>query len=370
MIARLPWWRPRLHDRLVVRAVISSLLMVWVVLLSFDAILDFANQLDDVGKGSYSISHVVLYIVCTIPRRLYELFPTSALIGSLLGLGGLAATSELTALRSAGVSRWRICMGAAAGLAVVTAIMMVNAETLGPEGEQTAESISVSAKSGDIVLSQGTGLWARDGDVFVNARAGAQKLRAGKEEVELADVRLFEFSDDGNLREFTRAKKAVFRDNQWTLQDVVHGVFSANSMTETQQPTQAWKTGLLPETVLASVQHPRYQSTAELRANIDYMERNAVDPGAYENAYWTRIFYPLNVLALCLAALPFAFGQLRTGGFGKRLFVGMVFGLSYFLLQRLAQNLATIYRVPLWLAHFAPPLLVLGASQAYFRKHA
>ncbi|MGH8336356.1 MAG: LptF/LptG family permease, partial [Gammaproteobacteria bacterium] len=129
-------------------------------------------------------------------------------------------------------------------------------------------------------------------------------------------------------------------------------------------------TGLRPETVLAGVEHPRYQSTAALRRNIAYMRRNAVDASEYENAYWTRIFYPLNVLALCLAALPFAFGQLRSGGFGKRLFIGIVCGLTFFVLQRLAQNLATIYHWPLWIAHLVPPLLVLGGSQVYFRKRA
>ncbi len=360
--------RPPLHDQLVVRAVLGSLAMVWLVLLGFDALLGFASELDDLGKGGYSVGHVVLYIVCTLPRRAYELFPTSALIGSLLGLGGLAATSELTALRAAGISRWRICVGAVVGLAAVTAVMMVNAETLGPKGEQTAEAISVSAKSTAIVVSQGSGLWARDGELFVNARAGAQRLRAGEQEVELADLRLFQFGPDGNLLALTRAAKAIYRQGHWTLRDVVRTDFGALALSEHKLASAEWKTSLSPQTVLASVQHPRYQSTAELRRNIDYMHANAVDAGSYENAYWARMFYPLNVLALCMAALPFAFGQLRSGGFGKRLFAGIVCGLTFFLLQRLAQNLSSIYRWPLWAAHIAPPLMVLAASQVYFRK--
>ncbi len=360
--------RPLLHDWLVVRAVFGALLMVWTVLLSFDAILDFAGQLDNLGKGSYSVGHVVLYIVCTLPRRAYELFPTAALIGSLLGLGGLAATSELTALRAAGISRWRICIGAVFGLAAVAALMMLNAETLGPKGEQTAESITISAKSNTMVVSQGSGLWARDGSVFVNARAGAKHARGGGRDVDLADLRLYEFDADGKLLSITQALKAQYRQERWILQDVNRTDFSDTAVTVKKLPTMEWKAGLRPETVLAGVERPRYQSTAALRRNIDYMHRNAVDASDYENAYWARWFYPLNVLALCLAALPLAFGQLRSGGFGKRLFIGIVCGLTFFVLQRLAQNLATIYRWPLWIAHLTPPLLVLGASQVYFRR--
>lgn len=360
--------RPLLHDQLVVRAVLGSVMLAWAVLLAFATILDFAKELDDLGKGGYSIGHVVLYMLCTLPRRAYELFPTAALIGSLLGLGGLASTSELTALRAAGISRWRICVGAVVGLAAVTAVMMVNAETLGPKGEQTAESIAISAKSNSMVVSQGSGLWARDGDVFVNAHAGAKRLRGGDREVELANLRLFQFDTAGKLLTLTQAGKAEYRQGRWTLLDVNRTHFAENAVTVDKLPAQEWKSGLSPDTVLAGVEHPRYQSTASLRRNIDYMHRNAVDASDYENAYWARWFYPLNVLALCLAALPFAFGQLRSGGFGKRLFAGIVCGLTFFLLQRLTQNLAIIYRFPLWAAHVAPPILVLLASRLYFTR--
>jgi lipopolysaccharide export system permease protein len=360
--------RPLLHDRLVVRAVFVSLLMVWVVLLAFSSILDFANELDDLGKGGYSVGHVVLYILCTIPRRTYELFPTAALIGSLLGLGGLAATSELTALRAAGISRWRICIGAVVGLAGITALMMLNAETLGPKGEQTAESIAVSAKSDSMAVSRESGLWARDGNTYINARAGAKRRRDGEREVDLSDLRLYQFDADGNLLALVQAKKAEYFEGRWTLVDVNRTDFTQDAVAVTKVPNQQWKSGLRPETVLAGVEHPRYESTTALGRNIADMHRNSVDASDYENAYWARWFYPLNVLALCLSALPLAFGQLRSGGFGKRLFIGIVCGLTFFVLQRLAQNLATIYHWQLWIAHLAPPLMVLGASQVYFRK--
>lgn len=361
--------RPRLHDRLVARAVLGSMVLVWVVLLAFDALLDFASQLDDLGKGSYSLGHAVLYIVCTIPRRAYELFPTAALIGSLLGMGGLAATSELTALRAAGLSRWRISLGAIAGLALVTLVMMVSAETIGPFGERTAEAIQVSAKSGDLMVGKGGGIWARDGESFVNARAGARRLRGAEgERVDLLDVRIFQFDADGSLLAFTHADKARYANGQWTLSRTERTGFAGAEVTRATRAAGAWQTSLRPRTVLAGVEPPRYQSTRELRRNIAYMQRNQVDAGEYENAYWARKFYPLNVLALCLAALPFAFGQLRSGGFGKRLFVGILGGLAFFVLQRFSQNLFTAYHLLPWGAHLAPPLLVLVASGLYFRK--
>lgn len=360
--------RPKLHDWLVLRAVLGSLALTWAVLLIFDLVIAFADQLDSLGQSGYSTGHVLLFVLCTIPRRAYTDFPTAALIGSLLGLGSLAATSELTALRAIGLSRWRICLGALIGLAAVTAVMVINAETLGPLGEATAESIAISGKSSDVTVASRSGLWARDGETYINARSGVQKMKNGEREIELANLRLYQFDGHGILLRLTQAKRAENHDGQWTLFDVTHTQFGVSAAKLEAVASEPWNSKLRPEVLVAGISAPRYQTAATLSDNIDYMRRNGVDSFDYQSAYWARWFYPLNVLALCLAALPFAFGQLRSGGFGKRLFIGIVFGLVYLLLQQLMTKLADIYRFDVWIAHAAPPILVLSASWLYFRR--
>src|SRR3546814_12699129 len=66
------------------------------------------GEFGDVGKGNYGLLDAVTYIVYTIPRRAYTMFPTVAVIGALMALGQLAASSELTALRALGLSRRRL----------------------------------------------------------------------------------------------------------------------------------------------------------------------------------------------------------------------------------------------------------------------
>src|SRR5690606_29727297 len=117
-----------------------------------------------------------------------------------------------------------------------------------------------------------------------------------------------------------------------------------------------------------SITRPRYLALNDLSSSIDYLSRNELDAGPFISAYWARLFYPLNALVLSLAVMPFAFGSLRTGGFGKRLFLGIAFGLGYFLLQRLSVNLAEVYQLPLWLANALPPLLLGGWSWWRFSR--
>jgi lipopolysaccharide export system permease protein len=358
----------RKSDRLIAVSVLMALGLVWFVLLGFDALTAFAEELDEIGEGDYTASTAMLYVVYSLPRRAYTLFPTAALIGCLLGLGALAAGSELTALRAAGLSRLRICLGALAVVALLTTAMMISAETLGPAGEQRAQALSVSSKSKDVTVARWSGLWAREGDTFLNAQHGRSKGEGVQAWVELDGVRLYEFGADGRLASIALARRAEHRDGQWTLHDVRRSLFQERGVKSESVAQERWESTLNPELLSLGVTRPRYLSTSELNTSLAYLKRNGLDPGSFESAYWARWFYPVNVLVLCLAAMPFAFGTLRSGGFGKRLFIGVVLGIGFFTLQTTTVNLAEVYRFDLRLGNALPPLLVALLSWLYFRR--
>ena len=109
---------PKIHDLHVARVVVATVLLVWTVLVGLDAVLAAADEVKNMGQGNYGFVSGLTYVAYTLPRRAYTMFPTAAVIGALMGLGQLAATSELTALRALGISRRRLSVSVAAPLAV------------------------------------------------------------------------------------------------------------------------------------------------------------------------------------------------------------------------------------------------------------
>lgn len=359
---------PKVYQRYVGRTVVLAVLAVWAVLLGFDLIQAFVTALGDVGQGNFGPLHAALATLLSMPRRIYALFPTAALIGCLLGLGRLAASSELTALRAAGLSRLRIALGVMLMLIALTGLMVIVGETLAPWGDERGQALATAAKSRDVIVSRFAGTWARDDRVFLNARSGMQRGGETTAGLELADVRIFEFGDDGKLARMITAASALHDADGWMLREARLVTFGADSVQVREQIAQMrWASKLDVQSLAASVVRPRYLPTLALGRVIDYMRANRLDARPFQSIYWSRWFYPLNVLALCLAAMPFAFGQLRSGGFGKRLFAGIVFGLGYFLLSRLTVSLADVYRFDVRLAYALPPLLVLGLAWLQFR---
>src|SRR3546814_2779471 len=71
-------------------------------------------------------------------------------------------TTLFRSLRALGLSRRRLSLSVAAPLLALTALMVVNGETLGPWGQHSADSMKTAAKSNDMAVAQFSGLWARE----------------------------------------------------------------------------------------------------------------------------------------------------------------------------------------------------------------
>jgi len=364
---------PKLHDLYIARIVILALVMVWAVLVGLDAILAVVDEIDQIGLGRYDFLGVVTYVAWSLPRRAYMMFPTAAVIGALMGLGQLAASSELTVMRAVGLSRKRIGISVAAPLIIITGLMVVNAETLAPWAQRHGDIMRMQARTQNMMVAQYFGLWAREGNTFLSAQLGQEHREDEEHWLELRDVRLFEFTEAGRLAAIAQVALAEHRGGAWTLREVKRTHFNERSVSQSETAEEHWDSELDAAALAASARvfwRPRYMAARDLRHGIDYRERNDLDASEYLEHYWARWFYPLNVLALCLAALPFAFGSLRSGNLGKRLFIGVIFALGFWLLQNQVVKLAAVYKFDYRLAYLIPPLVMLAVSWGMFRRRS
>lgn len=362
---------PKVHDVYIGRVVLGSVLMTWAIVTGLDLVQSLLlSEVKDIGQGQYGFVEALTYVAYTAPRRAYTLFPTAAVVGTLMGLGQLAASSELTALRALGLSRRRLSGAVALALAVLTLLMVVNGETLTPWSQRKADQLKAQARSNNAILAQYAGVWAREGDVFFNALTGQQRSAKGDQWLELNNVNLYQFDDEGRLASIAQAAIAEHRPSGWILRNVTRTTFNARSVEQKTIPIERWKTQLDDAALAASVTRPRFLPSRELAQSIDYFKRNGLAAGEFEEIYWGRWFYPINVLALCLAAVPFAFGSLRSGGMGKRLFIGIVFALGFWMLQTLFGNLAQAFHFDVRVAMFLPLAVMFGVSMVLFRRRS
>ncbi|OOG66207.1 LPS export ABC transporter permease LptG [Rhodanobacter sp. B04] len=363
-------FRVKRVDWLIGITVLTSLLTVWLVLAGLDAVFQLLRQLGNIGKNGYTLSNAIVYVLVTIPRRLYEMFIFATAIGGLLGLGGLAASGELTALRTTGLSKLRIAVSAVGVVAVVTLGVVILGETAAPWGDQQAQAMDLRVRSSGSLGETSSGLWARDGDRFINAKSSLLRQVDGHDAVQLQDVRVFTMTADGQLSRFDWAKTAEHNGKQWVFDQVRSTTLDEHGTHTTTALNEQWVSRLDPNVLQESLIQPQYLAMRDLRRNMNYLEGNGESPGVYAIAFWGRALYSLNVLVLVLCAMPFAFGALRSGGLGKRMFMGMLLAIGWYFLQKAMVSFGTVYGIPPLVANLLPAVILALAAWLYFRRHA
>ena len=135
-------------DRHVGKTVFAAIALVLVVIVGLDAVAAFIDEAEDISP-TYTFFEVGLYVLLTLPGRFYEFIPIAALIGCLIGLGQLAASSELVVMRAAGVSIGRLVWVAMKPALLVAVLGFVLGEYLAPKTEQLAQSRRAMAQNPD-----------------------------------------------------------------------------------------------------------------------------------------------------------------------------------------------------------------------------
>ncbi len=324
------------------------------MLMPLLAVFVFADEMDRVGSGSYQLTEALWFVTLTLPRYLYQVFPIATLIGALIGLGQLAARSELVAMRAAGVSIARIIGGAMGGGVLLALLATGVGELVAPVAEQQALALRAAATSGEAVKIGRSGFWARDGDAFINVR----QIEPG---AELSDIEIFVVSG-GRLRSATRASKAYYEDGRWVLTDIEHSRIGLEGVEVDRLERARWESLLSPRLLEVIVVEPHALPVWGLYHYLSYMHQTKQDAGAYEVAFWSKIVQPLLILTMIFVSIPVLLGSARSSGTGIKLFIGIALGILFYLVSRTFTYLALLYELNPALAAFAPLLLfMLGA---------
>lgn len=318
--------------RYIGKTVFLNTLLVLLVLVALSALFSFVRELDDVGKGDYSVKTALVYILLSMPGIAYELFPSSVLLGSLLGLGAMASHSELTVMRSSGISIVQMAGAVALIGLVLMGLVALLGEFVMPPSERTAQEIRTGALSQRISIRSRTGYWAKSDSKFVN-------IKSVLPDMTLVDVSIYEFGER-ELQSVITARRAQQRgDTSWQLDDVVQTNFLADSVRSEQIASRQIQNLVNAELLQGLSVAPESMSASNLFSQIGYLRRNQLDSGAIELALWTKITNPLSTLVMLMLSLPFVFASQRSGSVGQKMFIGILLGIGYFLVNRLFTHL-------------------------------
>ena len=351
----------RILDRYIGRTVIAGTLLALFILLAVDLFFVFANEIQDLGKGRYTLGDVFAYVGLTTPRRLYEMFPMAALLGSLLSLGTLATNSELVAIRAAGVSVTRIALSVLKAGGILLVIAAAIGEWVAPWTEQLAQQRRALTQTEVITFRSAHGMWARDGNRFINFK---HILPDGR----LSDLEVYELAEDGSLKTTITAQTAEHVKTGWRLQDVRQASLDGQSLKLKTADVLDISSLLSPQLLNVVTLEPGDLSARDLYQYAGYMRNNGQDASRYELAFWQHIVAPISSLVMLFLSIPFVFGPLRSVSTGQRILWGVLTGVAFYLVNQTMSHAGQVYGLPAPLSALLPALLFFAGGMWVMRQ--
>lgn len=333
MIAR--WLGTRL-DRYLAREILYSTALVFSALLFLFSFFDLIHELNDVGKGQYALWRVGIFVALALPGHAYELFPIAALIGTLYGLTTLAQHSEITVMRSSGMSRQRLAQALLRTGAGFVLCAIVLGELIMPLTEESAQQWRLKALNNLVATEFRSGIWIKDKHSFIN-------IHEMLPDNSLHDVRIYEFDDHRRLKRISTAHQATYlKDHLWDLAEVERTLFNAQGVSVIHEEHVQWDSVLSPQVMSTLLIEPEQMALWNLHAYIRHLYDNHQQTLRFEVAQWSKIFYPFSILVMMLLALPFGLQRPRAGAVGVRIMLGIGLGLGFYLSNRLFSYLGQL----------------------------
>ncbi|MDX1556910.1 MAG: LPS export ABC transporter permease LptG, partial [Xanthomonadales bacterium] len=357
----------KIVDRYVGLAAMQGTLLILVGLTLLYMMMSALAEIRGAEAG-YGVGDALWFVIWTTPRMAYQIFPFAALLGVLVGVGSLAGDNELVAFRTSGVSRMRLAAAALGGAMVLAIPIVIIGEWVAPEAEYHARAFRMSESGEQAIVGGDRGMWLRDGGDIINIQLPLLSANREGQQMEFKDVVIYGFSESSQLQSITRAENASHDGSLWRLDDVTTVRFRDRAAVVESAATQTWPTEVRPELLDSAVTRPPRLSMRALWGYLDYLRENGLDDTVYQGAFWEKVFYPLVVVALVLAGMPFVFGSSRSHNLGVRMFIGMMLGGLFVILSRGLQNFGDAYAVPAILTYSMPALLLGGGAIFVLRK--
>ncbi|MFT6791235.1 MAG: lipopolysaccharide export system permease protein [Cellvibrionaceae bacterium] len=328
----------RLLDRYLFSAVFVSILMVLLVMCALDFLGKLIGELEDLDR-QYTFTEALLYVSLSIPLSIYQYMPFAVLIGVLVGLGNLSASSELIAIRAAGVSLLQITLAVIKPTILLISLTLLLAEYLIPISERYAENRrAVKLHDTNSLLVSRQGWWNREGDEFIHINRLEYDGR-------IRGITRYRYNDN-RLVASSFSESAIYVDGRWVEKAVVETIFSGKRIQRQEYASRIWDIDLSPALLAALVEDSGKLSISNLYRYVSYLSEQNIASGRHQLVLWSKVFQPAAIIGLVLIAVSFIFGPLRDATMGYRIFTGVLAGIVFQLAQKLFGPASLVYGFP------------------------
>lgn len=355
--------------RYIVREYLKVFTMCFAGLMTVYLVVDFFEKVRRFLRYDVDVLPILGYFALRVPHIAFQIAPLAVLMATLLTLGVLSRNHEITAMRSCGISLYRIASPFAAAALVISLILFGLSAIVMPLATAQAEYIKIA------LIEKKSGLARFKADrpwIQVGNRSLMNVQAVEPDGTTLRGINLYQLGPGFRLDAITQAREVHYTPEGWVL---LHGM-QRTLLPDGRQLTETFKTrpvamSQTPEdfNAWAAVESEEMTLPA-LRAYADRLRRDGYNFTRVLTDYYGRIAYPF--VCLIMAVVGIALSLMRSGVRGGGMAIGigqaLVIGFAYWASHSVAINIGRGGAMAPMLAGWIANLLFLSFGFYLFLK--
>ncbi|HJQ39703.1 MAG TPA: LPS export ABC transporter permease LptG [Thermoanaerobaculia bacterium] len=331
LLSRLDITFPNIIDRYILREFMKVLALVLISVVALFTIVDYNEIASDVRKHAIGLNTLLSYYRFQIFYVLNWTLPISVLVATLVTFGILSKNNEVTAIKSGGVSLFRIAMPILAVAAMVSILAYLILDFVLPYSNERAAEMKnrIEGKPAVTKASEQKLWYLGKGRYIINFLSYDRNKR------ELSQVQVFEFHPtDFRMTRRVFAKVARWNGSAWAFEDGWMRSFTddgRSTFTPITTPLPLFYPET-PEDFASDVKPPDQMTYAQLRRYIQTIRNSGYSAEELTVKLYAKTSWPVISLVMALIAMPFAFRMGKKGalyGVGIALILGIFYWMIY-----------------------------------------
>jgi len=318
---------PNILDRYIIRKYLVIFSLIFLALLWITIIVTFFERIDNIYEHEKSIVLLLNFILHSIPEFVHYILPITGLTATLLCLGFLTKSNEITAMKACGISLYRIVLPVILLGCVASFTSFYLQENVLPYANKKAEAIwnkinDVPPRSYGYLDKRWVLSRDKDRIYYYNYFDPVNSVFS---QLSIYDVDLAAWS----FKKRIYSEKATLRGFKLSLKDCWYRDFEGGLPVRFEQKDEMRMIVVEGKNYfLKKRKEPDQMSYGELREYIADIEERGFETQRFEVALNYKISFPLAALIMTLIGIPFAFSMGKRGtlvGIGLSVVIAMVY---------------------------------------------
>lgn len=318
-------------------------------------LVDFFERVDDFLEHQANLSQYLLYFTNKIPVIVVQVAPMAVLMGVFMTLGGLSRTNELTAMRTGGISLWRITTPLLATALLITGMMQLANEYVVPLSARKINHILYTQVRGKPKLTiKRDHLWFREGNTIVNVRLAMPDKNA------LQGVTIFEIGENFRLKRRIDTPRASYINDSWVFENAAvrqFGTTEGNAPAIEHFDRKPFELSKTPEDFRVAERKTEELGAMELHRMARKLAEEGYDAIRYRVDMHARLAAPFASVIMAFIGIPFALQKKRGASLAMGITLSVAIGILYHIIQAMLLAFGYSSVVSPTIAAWSPNLL-------------